>query len=228
MTTPRRDFLQHIALGSLSAALIPDVAQAAWAERAGAASLEGGGMQSVDLSWTRRLTGKYKAVYDSPDIGGGLGVLRAGIVSAQYMAAFNVPASAISPVIVLRHDGIMLTMKQEYWDRYKIGEKYKVTHPWTGAPLTRSPALLGAGDGLPAGLENHALDKQLARGVIVLACALAFQDVVDTIATTDAIAPAAAATKARGLMLPGIIMQPSGVFATSVAQDNGCVYVRAT
>ena len=228
MTTPRRDFLHHLALGSLSAAMIPATAHAAWAERAGAASLERGGAQSVDLSWTRRLTGKYKAVYDSPDIGGGLGVLRAGIVSAQYMAAFNVPASDISPVIVLRHDGIMLAMQQEFWERYNIGEKYKVMHPWTGAPLTRSPALLGATDGLPAGLENHALDKQLARGVIVLACALAFQDVVDTIATADALAPAAAATKARMLMLPGVIMQPSGVFASSVAQDNGCVYVRAT
>jgi hypothetical protein len=137
MTTPRHDFLQHIALGSLSATLIPITAQAAWAERAGAASTESGGAQNVDLSWTRRLTGKYKAVYDSPDIGGGLGVLRAGIVSAQYMSAFNVPASALSPVIVLRHDGIVLAMQQEFWDRYKIGEKYKVTHPWSGAPLTR-------------------------------------------------------------------------------------------
>jgi hypothetical protein len=224
MTTPRRDFLQHIALGSLSATLIPITAQAAWAERAGAASTESGGTQNVDLSWTRRLTGKYKAVYDSPDIGGGLGVLRAGIVSAQYMSAFNVPASALSPVIVLRHDGIVLAMQQEFWDRYKIGEKYKVTHPWSGAPLTRSPALLRAGDGLPAGLENHALDRQLARGVIVLA----FQDVVDTIAAADTLSADAAAAKARSLMLPGIIMQPSGVFATSVAQDHGCVYVRAT
>ena len=228
MSTSRRDVLQQMALGSLAATLIPLTAQAAWAERAGVASIEPHHAQNVDLSWTRRLTGKYKAVYDSPDIGGGLGVLRAGIVSTQYMAAFNVPASAISPVIVLRHDGIVLAMQQAFWDSYQIGEKYKVTHPWTGAPLTRSPALLGAGDGLPAGLENHALDKQLARGVIVLACALAFQDVVDTIAAADAIAPAAAATKARSLMLPGIIMQPSGVFATSVAQDNGCVYVRAT
>ncbi|WP_373060876.1 hypothetical protein [Gemmatimonas sp.] len=118
-------------------------------------------------------------MYDSADIGGGLGVLRAGIVSAQYMSAFNVPASAISPVIVLRHDGIVLATQQDFWHRYKIGEKNKVTHPWTGAPLTRSPALLGAGDGLPAGLEAHALDKQLARGVIVLACALAFQDAAD-------------------------------------------------
>ena len=226
--TARRDFLQQCALGSLSASLIPMTAQAEWARRAVSASTDHGDAQAYDLSWTRRLTGKYKAVYDSPDIGGGLGVLRAGIVSTQYMAAFNVAASALSPVIVLRHDGIVLAMQQEYWDRYKVGEKQKVTHPWTGAPMTKNPALLGAGEGLPAGLEAHALDKQIARGVIVLACALAFQDVIDTIATTDAISPAAAGSKARSLIIAGVIMQPSGVFATSVAQDNGCVYVRAT
>ncbi len=226
--TARRDFLQQFALGSLSTSLIPITAQAAWAERAVSASVAHGGAQAFDLTWTRRLTGKYKAVYDSPDIGGGLGVLRAGIVSAQYVAAFNVASSAVSPVIVLRHDGIVLAMRQEYWDRYKVGEKQKVTHPWTGAPMTKNPALLGAGEGLPAGLEAHALDKQIARGVIVLACALAFQDIVDTIVTADAISPDAAAAKARGLLVAGVIMQPSGVFATSVAQDNGCVYVRAT
>jgi hypothetical protein len=220
--TERRDFLQQLALGSLSAS------QAAWAERAVSAPFNHGDAQAYDLSWTRRLTGKYKAVYDSPDIGGGLGVLRAGIVSAQYMAAFNVPVSALSPVIVLRHDGIVLAMRQEYWDRYKVGEKQKVMHPWTGEPMTKNPALLGAGEGLPAGLEAHALDKQIARGVIVLACALAFQDIVDTIVTADAISRDAAAAKARGLLVAGVVMQPSGVFATSVAQDNGCVYVRAT
>ena len=228
MSTARRDFLQQCALGSLSTALIPLTAQAAWVERAVAASTSTSQAQLVDLSWTRRLTGKYKAVYDSPDVGGGLGVLRAGVVSAQYMAAYNVPASAISPVIVLRHDGIVLAMPQTYWDRFKVGEKYKVTHPWTGAPLTRNPALLGAGEGLPAGLEAHALDKQLARGVVVLACALAFQDIIDTVAQAESLSPDAAAAKARSMMLPGIIMQPSGVFATSVAQDHGCVYVRAT
>ncbi len=69
---------------------------------------------------------------------------------------------------------------------------------------------------------------QLAREVIVLVRALAFQDVIDTIPTADTLSADAAAGKAHSLTLPGIIMQPSGVFATSVAQDNGCVYVRAT
>ena len=86
MSTARRAFLQQCTLGGLLTALIPLTAQAAWAERAVTASTFTSQARSVDLSWTRRLTGKYKAVYDSPDVGGGLGVLRAGVVSAQYMA----------------------------------------------------------------------------------------------------------------------------------------------
>jgi hypothetical protein len=119
-------------------------------------------------------------------------------------------------------------MNQAFWDAYGIGAQFKVTHPWTGASLTKNPALLGPGDGLPAGIEQHTLDKQLARGVVVLACALAFRDVVDLIAAKDNVSAAAAATKANGMLIPGIIMQPSGVFAANVAQEQGCVFVRAT
>ena len=112
MSTARRALLQQCTLGGRSNALILFTAQAAWAERAVTASTSAFQTQSVDLSWTRRLTGKYKAVYDSPVVNGGVGVHRAGVMSTQYVAAFNVPASAISPVIVLRHDGIALAMPQ--------------------------------------------------------------------------------------------------------------------
>ena len=37
-----------------------------------------------------------------------------------------------------------------------------------------------------------------------------------------------AMAKANSMLIPGIIMQPSGVFATTLAQENGCQYVRAT
>ena len=76
-----------------------------------------------------------------------------------------------------------------------MGEKYKVTHPWTGAPLARNPALLGAGEGLPAGLEAHGPDKQLARGGVVLACALAFQDIIDAVAQAESLFTMASSRK---------------------------------
>lgn len=231
MSLDRRALLHQLTMGGLALtgtpAALPALSRfvhAAGADDGSTANV----MQTFDVRWTSRLTGKHKAVYDCPDIGGGLGVLRSGIVARQYMDVLKVPASAISNVIVLRHDGIMLAMQQAFWDTYGIGAQYKVTHPWTGAPLSKNPALLGPGDGLPAGIEQHTLDKQLARGVVVLACALAFRDVVDLIAAKDNVTADVASTKATGLLIPGIIMQPSGVFAANVAQEYGCVFVRAT
>jgi hypothetical protein len=37
-----------------------------------------------------------------------------------------------------------------------------------------------------------------------------------------------ARTKALSMMVPGIIMQPSGIFANVLAQQNGCVFVAAS
>lgn len=227
----RRQFLQQLTFGGLAltgaplalgaaesmvrhAAMTPD---AAWRQP-----------QAFDYTWPSRLTGTHKAVYDSPDISGGLGVYRAGIVATQYQQAFALPASAISNVIVLRHDAIHLAMKAEYWSRYGIGPLKKVLHPWTEAPWAGNPALMTERDGIPAMVATHALDKQLARGVLVLACALAFSDVIGLIAATDKLNDVDAEAKARALLLPGILMQPSGVFATTLAQEKGCVYVRAS
>ena len=231
MSLDRRTLLQHLGVSGLAIAGVP--ASLSAMERfvkaaETSANDADGGSRDFDITWTARLTGRHKAVYDCPDIGGGLGILRSGIVASQYVDVLKVPASAVSNVIVLRHDGIMLAMNQAFWDAYGIGAQFRVTHPWTGAPMTKNPALLKAGDGLPAGIERHTLDQQLARGVVVLACALAFRDVIDLIASKDNVSADAATTKANGMLIPGIIMQPSGVFAANVAQEHGCVFVRAT
>lgn len=181
---------------------------------------------TYDTQWPKRLTGKHKAVYDCPDIASGLGVIRAALVAGQYRDVLKVKPADISNVIVLRHDGIWLAMNQACWDAYGVGATRKVTHPMTEEPITKNPALLGGGtDGVPAAF---ALPAQIAAGTIVLACAFAFQDVVGVIAKADKLSATDASAKAQGMVIPGIIMQPSGVFATTYAQEHGCVYVRAT
>ena len=233
MSSDRREFIQRltlsgIALGSLPTMLDASPAPLAMNTLSGKALLRGLQDQAMDVSWPKRLTGKHKAVFDSPDIGGGLGVYRAGIVAAQYGQTFKEPASDFSSVIVLRHTGIHLAMNPTYWSTYKIGKKYSATHPMTEKPIDLNPALLTEADGVPGMLAAFSLDKLIKNGTIVLACALAFGDVVDTIAKADKIKEDAAMAKANTMLLPGIIMQPSGVFATTLAQENGCQYVRAT
>lgn len=181
-----------------------------------------------DMSWTGRLTTKHKAVFDAPDIAGGLGVIRAAVVKKQYMDAFKIPASAFTAVLVLRHDGIALAMNQQFWDTYGIARTKNVKHPWTGEPITKNPATLTPADGLPAMLAGADLASQIKGGAVALACNLAFADMVDVVAKADKLSDDAARAKALTMLMPGVIMQPSGVFATTVAQERGCVYVRAT
>jgi intracellular sulfur oxidation DsrE/DsrF family protein len=119
-------------------------------------------------------------------------------------------------------------MQQTFWDKYKIGEKKKVMHPLTGQPTKKNPTLLDEKDGIPAPFNNSGLRKQLDRGVVVLACNLALQDCIDMIKATDKVSDEVARKQAVGYLVPGVILQPSGVFAAVRAQEAGAAYIKAS
>lgn len=69
----------------------------------------------------------------------------------------------------------------------------------------------------------------LASGNIVLACHLAFGAVVNLVRKTDKLSTdEEAEKKAMTFVVPGVIMQPSGVFAALRAQEAGCSYILAS
>ena len=181
---------------------------------------------SVD--WTKRLSGKHKAVFDNAEIESGYGVWRAAAWARQHMEVFKPAMSDITPSIVLRHNAIALAMQQAYWDKYGIGAAKKVTHPLTGEPTDRNPVLLEEKDGIPAPFNQASLTNQLSHGVVVLACNLALQDCVDLISKADKIDGAEARKRALSYLVPGVILQPSGVFAATLAQEAGASYVKAS
>jgi hypothetical protein len=76
-------------------------------------------------------------------------------------------------------------------------------------------------------MSNYLLDNQLTRGAIALGCNLAFRQMVSMVAKQDKLPPAEARTKALSFLVPGVIMQPSGIFANVMAQEAGCAFVNA-
>ncbi|MGQ0764455.1 MAG: hypothetical protein ACT4OZ_02195 [Gemmatimonadota bacterium] len=119
-------------------------------------------------------------------------------------------------------------MQQPFWDRYGLGKSHNVTHPLTSEPTTRNPALLDETDGIPAPFNAAGVHKQIARGVIVLACNLALADLIETVRRIDNVTPEVARDRAVAALIPGVILQPSGVFAAVRAQQAGCAYVKAS
>ena len=224
MTTTRRRFIDSLATGALAIGAMPvalhasptefraDVAQGAW-----------------DTRWTDRLTGKVRAVFDVPEIESGYGVWRATIWARQYEQVLGIPARDLSTALVIRHNAIILAMQQGFWDRYATGKANNVLHPLSGEPTDRNPALLGTRNGVPEPQAGFALDRFIAAGGIALACDLALQDLVGLVQRTDKVPEATAKEQVRTWLVPGVILQPSGVFAVLRAQQvSGALYIRAS
>ena len=225
MDTSRRDFLGRVTAGAAAYSALP-IALAMTSCTAEGSTQPAG---EFDLSWTSRLTGKHKAVFDCADVESGYGVWRAFAYAGQYQQFMGAAPADLSTVVILRHNAIALAMNQAFWDKYGIGKARSVTHPLTLQPTDRNPALLsGEADGVPAPFDQAALPRQMERGVIALACNLALDDCVQMVATKDGVSPDEARNVAIAHMVPGVILQPSGVFAAVRCQEAGCSYVKSS
>lgn len=228
MSQNRREFLERLTAGAVMATVpfSPGVLREISAFTTG----EPAKTEEFDLSWVGRVNGKYRAVFDVPEIDSAYGVWRATMWVKQYGDVLHVPPSDMSPVLVLRHHGIALAMQQSFWDKYDVAKGNTVTHPITQQGTKRNPALLSSTRGeIPAEFDAVALDKFIGRGGVALACNLAFDDMIQLVVKKDGGTPEAARKTALAGLVPGVILQPSGVFAALHAQEAaGCKYLRAS
>lgn len=227
--TDRRAFLERLGAGAVLAALpmsLDGLGAFAPAPRAEPGS---SGAADVDTSWTNRVTGKYRAVFDVADIEQGHGVFRATFWQNQYAEVLKVSPKDCTPVVVLRAKAIALAMQQAFWDEYGVASASAAKHPMTGESTDRNPVLLSsARQEVPAMYDAFALDQFIARGGIALACSLALREMVGLVAKKRGVTEAAAHDVAVAALVPGVILQPSGVFAAIRAQDVGCRYLKAS
>lgn len=225
MDTSRRDFLGRVTAGAAAYSAMPIALALSACDAEGSSQPAG----EFDLSWPARITAKHKTVFDCAEVESGYGVWRAFAYAGQYQQFMGAQPADLSTVIILRHNAVALAMNQAFWDKYGIGQTKGVTHPITQQPTTKNPALLsGDADGVPAPFDQAALQKQMERGVIALACNLALDDCVQMVAGKDGISAEEARKIAIDHMVPGVILQPSGVFAAVRCQEAGCSYVKSS
>lgn len=218
--TPRRRFLSWLGASSVLATTT------SLSSRASAQAAKPVG-DKWDVSWTERLPGKFKAVFDCPSVSEGAALFRACLWRDQHKEVYGTPRNDASAVLVIRHSAIDFIMNDEYWNRFQVGkeEKWKdaKTKKWTKVNPLRvgDPAMTGA-------FKEYNLTDFMASGGIVLACNMAFRSSVSRYQTADKLAPADAMKVAKENIIAGIILQPSGIFAALRAQEVGCNYVLAS
>jgi hypothetical protein len=176
-----------------------------------------------DVSWTKRLTGPHRGVFDWFQPNASAGLWRAGIWKQQVVEAFGVKPEEVSAVLVIRHSAIPMIMGDEFWIRHKLGKLRKIKDFETNKTAERNPYRSYANRPKPPKPEeDSSIEGFLKNGGIVLACGFAFGFMVSLEAKLQQKQPAEVRAGVLQQVIPGIIIQPSGFFALLEAQRNGC------
>lgn len=243
MRNERRQFLGHMvggvaAIGATGAATNdlfgeslsgepPDALALARAWERGASQEK----QTWDMSWTDRVTGKHRQVFDAPEIEEGTVFHQTRAFLQGFTDVYNATDADCSAVMVIRHAAIPMAVNDSLWDELELGKAFKLKDPETGKAARRNPFLnANTPSSAKYGLlwPDGGLDTLIARGAIALCCNLALFRMVSMIAKREKIEAKPAREKVLANLFPGVIVQPSGIFAVARAQEAGCHYLRAT
>ncbi|MCC7055289.1 MAG: hypothetical protein IT355_18600 [Gemmatimonadaceae bacterium] len=183
--------------------------------------------ETWDMSWTGRVTGRYKAVFDSPELSGGAALYRAVWWCEHYKEVYGVARSDMTAVVVLRHAGFFMAMNDEFWSVVNLGKARQVRDAQGKKWAKVSPVGAAAAAATPSE-ARFTLPNFIADGGIALACGWTFGGAASMLAKAEKLEMPAARERARTLLVPGVILQPNGIFAALRAQEAGCSYINAS
>jgi hypothetical protein len=237
--TPRRRFIGDIAL---SAAALAGAACATPAASTSAASTSQAPTPAPaapparasspptptkwDDSWRAKLSAPHKAVFDSPEIGGGAAIYHAWGYMNGFKQMYNSSDAEVNTVLVFRHRGVPVIFNDVMWGKYGIGEMVGEKDEKTKLFVTKNPYFKTAA-GTPVE-QGYTLESMVARGAIILGCDLATRGFSFRIAQKAKLDQKAVYEELKQNLIPGAWLMPTGVFATLLAQESGCAFMRST
>src|ERR1700678_678106 len=87
--------------------------------------------------WPGVLKGRHRQVVDAYDANAGFPLAFA----YSFLAPHGPSSAAATAVVVLRHGGFPIALGNEMWQKYKIGESFKILDPETKVPAVKNPFL---------------------------------------------------------------------------------------
>jgi intracellular sulfur oxidation DsrE/DsrF family protein len=185
---------------------------------------------AFDDSWTARVSAaRHRAVFDSPAVEEGLALEQVVTYLSGYHEMFDATDADTVAVVVMRHAGTVMALGDALWDRYELFKRTKLKDPTTGTDARRNPFLrVGPDDKFAAISPGASLAALRARGVVLLACNRALMHFAAEQAKERGQDPERTKAEFREGLAPGVVLQPSGIYATTRAQEVGCAFLKAT
>jgi hypothetical protein len=188
-----------------------------------------------DDSWFTRLTAKHKAVFDSPGIEEGAALSHAtGYITGMRDAVAAGPAD-VQTVLVIRHMAIPMAFNDAMWEKYELGkelkikdanDKWEIRNPYAApAPPKEGARARAAGN---AARPQSTFMWLAANGHILLGCDRATRGYAGQISRRTKANNQAVYEELKANLVPGFILQPTGVYAVHRAQEAGCTFIKST
>ncbi len=246
-STPRRSFVGSVIAGTAAVAGSAVFGHEVGAQQQRFATLSGRAAtpasETWDMSWVDRITGKHRQVFDSPEIEQGTALVQTRTWMNGYGEVYGAKPADMTAVLVIRHAAIPMILNDTLWEELELGGELGKSNgdsppsdgsmlpdPATGEPARRNPFLSTnmKGEAKYAMVyPNGGFDALMAEGAIVIACNLALRRPIGMVMRRDKVDNAAARAKVLANIIPGVVVMPSGIFATARAQEAGCTFMHA-
>jgi hypothetical protein len=168
-------------------------------------------------NWPGKLKGRHRQLVDAYTVNDG----RPLVFAQAFLLTDAAPGSATS-VVVLRAQALPIALNSAMWEKYKIGESFKIIDPETKASAVKNPFLNPKLGVLMA--DDMAVDRLLGKGAVFGACNLALHNLSKQLASNAGVSADDAAREWAANLVPGITLLPSGVWGVNRAQEAGCTY----
>ena len=170
--------------------------------------------ESDGLDWPGTLKGRHRQLFDVYDINDGFPL--------GFTNNFLAPNESATAVLIFRHKGLPYAVGSAMWEKYKIGETFKIMDPETKAPAVKHPWFQPK----PGVLNNAemALDRLIAKGTVLGCCGVALRGQSRRLASNAGVTPEEALKEWTANLIPGVTVLPSGTWGVNRAQEAGCTY----
>jgi hypothetical protein len=209
----RRGFLGAM-VGAGAAPLLIDHGSLFGSRPPGGASAE-----KWDLTWLDRLTGKHKQVFDFNNLEPGLRVIKNWYDAHE--AVFSLKHPDVNAVVGIAGSTFPVNASDALYQKFPIGELWKVTDPETTKPALRNLFLEGGKSGPNLGAGVRPLQ---ARGAIFWMCNNALHGVAARIGNAVNRPEPEVYEELRAALNPGVILVPAHTMLIGLCQERGCAY----
>jgi hypothetical protein len=174
-----------------------------------------------DLTWMEQLKGRHKQAFDygSFDLSADGRPLRfVRNYLDPFRDVFSLQFPEINTAVGISRDAFPINVTDAIWEKYKLGERWKIIDPTTKQPAVRNIYLNDGGD-----ISMKALQ---ARGTLFWQCNVALGAIVTELAQATQMPPEKVRAELIAGLVPGVRLVPSHMMALGLMQERGFTYTK--